>query len=170
MIPPHTAGPAGGGDAPVGSGGGHGVATTALAALVISTLPAPSDAHSLSVYAEVPVMKMLDFVDPYILVTLFCVWIVISYVFVAGVAYLLGRVSSPAKVHSMATLRPVPRTAVSDLHSSESAIYTTRYGKLWHRTRDCNLLELSSQILVREPCTACLRRTMPRGTRYARDT
>jgi hypothetical protein len=60
----------------------------------------------------------------------------------------------------MATLRPPQRLAVSDLPSSESAIYTTRYGKLWHRTRDCELLELSSQILVREPCDACRRRTM----------
>jgi hypothetical protein len=111
------------------------------------------------VYTEVPVMKMFDCVDPYILVTLFCVWIVISYVFVAGVAYLLGRASSPAKAHGMATLRPAPRTAVSDLPSSEPAIFTTRYGKLWHRTRDCNLLELSSQVLVREPCNACLRRS-----------
>ena len=141
---------------------------TALTAFVMSTLPAPSDAHSLSVYAEVPVVKMFDFVDPYILVTFFCVWIIISYIFVAGVAYLLGRVSSPTKVHSMATLRPVLQTAVSDLPNSESAIYTTRFGKLWHLTPDCELLGLSSQTLVRDPCAACLRRTMqPRVERVA---
>jgi hypothetical protein len=155
-----TADPAGGGDAPVGHGGGHGVAMTALTAFVISTLPTPSDAHSLSVYAEVPVVKMFDFVDPYIVVTLFCVWIIISYIFVAGIAYLLGRVSSPTNVQSMATLRPMPRTAVNDLPRSESAIYTTRYGTLWHQAQDCRLLELSSLILVREPCDACRRRTM----------
>ena len=77
---PATAGPAGGGDAPVGSAGGGGAAATALAALALSTLPAPSDAHSLSVYPDVPVMKMFDFVDPYLLVSLFCVWIITSYV------------------------------------------------------------------------------------------
>jgi len=159
-VDPATAVPAGGGDAPAGPGGGQGGVATALAALVISTLPASSDAQPLSVYTEVPFVKMFDFIDPYILVALFCAWIIISYIFVAGIAYLLGRVSSPTNVQSMATLRPVPRTAVNDLPRSESAIYTTRYGTLWHQAQDCRLLELSSQLLVREPCDACRRRTM----------
>jgi hypothetical protein len=159
-VDPATAVPAGGGNAPAGPGGGKGGIATAMAALIISTLPAPSDAHSLSTYSEI--------IDPYILVTLFGIWIVISYVFVAGVAYLLGRVSSPTKVHSMATLRPVPGPAVSDFPSPEAAIYTTRYGKLWHLTPDCELLGLSSQTLARDPCAACLRRTMqPRVDRVA---
>jgi hypothetical protein len=160
---PTTADPAGDGDAPVGSRGGLGVAATALVVLTISTLPAPSDAHSLSVYTEVPVMKMFDFVDSYILVTLFCVWIITSYVFVAGIAYLLGRVSSPARAHGVATLRPLPRLAVSDLPSSEPAIFTTRYGKYWHRTRECDCLELSTQVLARQPCVNCVRRTVGDG-------
>ena len=108
-------------------------------------------------------MKMFDFVDPYILVTLFCVWIITSYVFVAGVAYLLGRVSSPARAHGMATLRPPQRLAVSDLPSSEPAIFTTRYGKYWHRTRDRAFLEVSTQVLVRQPCVACVRRSAVDG-------
>ena len=76
-----------------------------------------------------PVMKMFDFVDPYILVSLFCVWVITSYIFIAGVAHLLGRVSSSAGANGVATLRPPPRPAVSDLPSSEPAMFTTRYGK-----------------------------------------
>ena len=103
---------------------------------------------------------MFDFVDPYILVMLFCVWIITSYIFIAGVAYLLGRMSSSTGANGVATLRPSPRPAVSDLPYSEPAIFTTRYGKYWHRTRECTFLETSSQVLIREPCIACIRRTV----------
>ena len=121
-----------------------------MAALIISTLPAPSDAHSLSMYSEI--------VDPYILVTLFAVWIIISYIFIAGVAYLLGRMSSTAGAIGVATMRPQLRPAVGDVPSPEAAIFTTRYGKYWRRSRECTFLETSSQVLARDPCIACMRR------------
>jgi hypothetical protein len=106
---------------------------------------------------------MFDFVDPYILVVLVCVWVITSYIFIAGVAYLLGRVSSTAGANGVATMRPPPRPAVSDFPSSEAAIFTTRYGKYWHRTRDCTYLEVSTQVLVRQPCVACVRRSVVDG-------
>ena len=126
--------------------------------LTLGTLPGPSDAHTLTIYPDVPVMKMFDFIDPYLLVIIFCVWVITSYLFIAGVAYLLGRMSSTTGAIGVATMRPQLRPAVSDFPSSEAAIFTTRYGTYWHRTRECTFLETSSQVLVREPCIACMRR------------
>ena len=103
-------------------------------------------------------MKMFDFIDPYLLVAIFCVWVITSYLFIAGFAHLLGRMSSTAGAIGVATMRPQPRSAVNDVPSPEAAMFTTRYGKYWHRTRECTFLETSSQVLVREPCIACMRR------------
>ena len=136
------------------------VAARAGVILTLGSLPARSNAHTLTIYPEVPLVKMFDFIDPCFLVTVLCVWAATSYIFVAGIAYLLGRMSSPSGAFGVATLRPPPRAVENGVPGSEVAIFTTRFGKYWHRPRSCTYLATTTQVFSRDACPACVQRAV----------
>ena len=57
------------------------------------------------------------------------------------------------------TLSPAPAAAPAPApllyRPPSGTLYTTNYGKLWHRNRRCSCLDLARQILQREECTLC---------------
>jgi len=72
--------------------------------------------------------------------------------------------SSPPGAIGVATLRPPLKAVETDVPGSEVAMFTTRFGKCWRRSRECTFLETSTQLFSRDPCTACVqRRMLPRA-------
>ena len=85
-----------------------------------------------------------------------------------GAGLIFGRASARPHVKHLATLRLKQDVGVDDGKGQESVVYTTRFGKYWHRMQECSYLEVSTQVLTRTQRPACVKRTLPeRGTGVA---
>ena len=96
------------------------------------------------------------------LILALCVWAIIGCVFMIGTALALGRMSVSRRSSSLVTLRQKIEDMPNTGPGQEHAIVTTRFGKYWHRVRECEFLESSTQVLARDPCPACVQRVGPK--------
>ena len=160
---PADAAPTGGGNAPAGATTGGSSVTQAVAAraaaiVAMGSLPSGADGRSVTDFAEEHIVKWLDYFDVHFIILALCVWAVVGCAFMIGTAFALGRMSASHRASTLVTLRQKIEDMPSADPGREHAIVTTRFGKYWHRSRECEFLESSTQMLARDPCPACVQR------------
>ena len=163
---PASAAPPGGGDAPEGAATGAGAGTSVglgalaatRAAAVIAAASQLPGADGVILGGVVIISDFTSLVPTSTLVAIvFCIATVLT-AFAAG-WWFRGEQDATEK---WATLRPDVSSAASASPATSAAfmlsIFITRSGKFWHKNDKCHFLELSSSILERGACPACVKK------------